>query len=47
MQHHQKYFPTFDNKNNISNEFLVVANNDDKKGFIKLGNEKSSRGKIE
>ena len=40
MQHHQKYFPTFDNKNNISNEFLVVANNDDKKGFIKLGNER-------
>ncbi len=40
MQHHQKYFPTFDNKNNISNEFLVVANNDDKKGLIKLGNER-------
>ena len=40
MQHHQKYFPTFDNKNYISNEFLVVANNDDKKGFIKSGNER-------
>ena len=40
MQHHQKYFPTFDNKNCISNEFLVVANNDDKKGFIKSGNER-------
>jgi len=40
MQHHQKYFHTFDNKNNISNEFLVVANNNDKKGFIKLGNER-------
>ena len=40
MQHHQKYFPTFDNKNNISNEFLVVANNNDKKGLIKLGNER-------
>ncbi len=40
MQHHQKYFPTFDNKNNISNEFLVVTNNEDKKGFIKLGNER-------
>ncbi len=40
MQHHQKYFPTFDNKNNISNEFLVVANNEDKKGFIKQGNER-------
>ncbi len=40
MQNHQKYFPTFDHKNNISNEFLVIANNNDKKGFIKLGNER-------
>tara|TARA_B100001093_G_scaffold2774_1_gene2844 strand:+ start:458 stop:2527 length:2070 start_codon:yes stop_codon:yes gene_type:complete len=40
MQHHQKYFPTFDKKGNITNEFLVVANNNDKKGFIKLGNER-------
>jgi len=40
MQYHQKYFPTFDNKNNISNEFLVVANNHDHKGLIKLGNER-------
>ncbi len=39
MQYHQKYFPTFDQKNNITNEFLVVANNKDPKGFIKLGNE--------
>jgi len=29
MQHHQKYFPSFDKKNNITNEFLVVANNKD------------------
>ena len=40
MQYHQKYFPTFDRKNNITNEFLVVANNKDIKGFIKLGNER-------
>jgi glycyl-tRNA synthetase beta chain len=40
MQHHQKYFPTFDKKGNITNEFLVVINNQDKKGFIKLGNER-------
>ena len=40
MKHHQKYFPTIDNKNNISNEFLVVANNTDKKGLIKHGNER-------
>jgi len=25
MQHHQKYFPTFDKKENITNEFLVVT----------------------
>ena len=40
MQHHQKYFPIFDQKNHITNEFLVVANNKDKKGLIKLGNER-------
>ncbi len=40
MQHHQKYFPTFDQKGNITNEFLVVTNKQDKKGFIKLGNER-------
>ena len=40
MQHHQKYFPTFDKKGNITNEFLVVTNMQDKKGFIKLGNER-------
>jgi len=40
MQYHQKYFPTFDKKGNITNEFLVVTNKHDKKGFIKLGNER-------
>ena len=40
MQHHQKYFPTFDKKGKITNEFLVVANNHDEKGYIKLGNER-------
>jgi glycyl-tRNA synthetase beta chain len=40
MQHHQKYFPTFNQKGNITNEFLVVINNKDTKGFIKLGNER-------
>ena len=40
MQFHQKYFPTFDKKGKITNEFLVVANNKDTKGFIKLGNER-------
>ena len=40
MQHHQKYFPTFDKKGNITNEFLVVTNKKDIKGLIKLGNER-------
>ena len=40
MQYHQKYFPTFDKKGKITNEFLVVANNKDTKGYIKLGNER-------
>jgi len=40
MKHHQKYFPTFDQKDNLTNIFLVVTNNQDKKGYIKLGNER-------
>ena len=40
MQYHQKYFPTFNKKGKITNEFLVVANNHDEKGYIKLGNER-------
>ena len=40
MQHHQKYFHTFDQKGNITNEFFVVANVKDNKGFIKIGNER-------
>ena len=40
MQSHQKYFPTFDYKDEITNEFLIVTNKKDTKGFIKLGNER-------
>jgi len=40
MQYHQKYFPTFDRKGKITNEFLVVANNKDTEGYIKIGNER-------
>ena len=40
MESHQKYFPTFDDKNEITNEFLIVSNKKDKKGLIKLGNER-------
>ncbi len=39
MQHHQKYFPTFDSKNKITNNFVVVADCNDKKGLVKLGNQ--------
>ena len=35
MQHHQKYFPTFDKKGNITNEFLVVTNKKDTNIFLK------------
>ena len=40
MQSHQKYFPTFDNKGKITNEFLIVSNKKDQKGLIKIGNER-------
>jgi glycyl-tRNA synthetase beta chain len=40
MQYHQKYFPSFDKKGNITNEFLVVTNKKDINGLIKLGNER-------
>ena len=40
MQSHQKYFPLFNDKNEITNEFLIVANKKDQKGLIKIGNER-------
>ena len=40
MQNHQKYFYALDNKGDITNQFFVVANNKDLKGFIKSGNER-------
>jgi len=40
MQSHQKYFPTFDSKNEVTNEFLIVSNKKDQKGLIKTGNER-------
>jgi len=39
MQNHQKYFPTFDNKDNLTNNFIVIADKKDSKGLVKLGNE--------
>ena len=40
MESHQKYFPTFNEKNEITNEFLIVSNIKDHKGFVKIGNER-------
>ena len=40
METHQKYFPTFNNKDELTNDFLIVANKKDQKGLIKLGNER-------
>ena len=40
MESHQKYFPTFDNKGEITNEFLIISNKKDQKGLIKIGNER-------
>ena len=36
MQQHQKYFPSYDSKGNLSNYFFVVTDKVDKKGFIKI-----------
>ena len=40
VQSHQKYFPTFDKKENLTNNFFVVADTKDPKGFVRLGNER-------
>jgi len=40
MQQHQKYFPIFDQNNNLTNLFLLVANLPDKKSYIKIGNQR-------
>ncbi len=40
MQTHQKYFPTFDSKDNLTNNFIVIADKKDSKGLIRLGNER-------
>ena len=40
MQQHQKYFPMFDSNDKLTNSFLLVANLPDKKGYIKIGNQR-------
>ncbi len=40
MQKHQKYFPTFDKKENLTNIFFIIADIKDQKGFVRIGNER-------
>ena len=40
LKNHQRYFPLFDKKNNLTNFFLVVANKLDKENLIKQGNKR-------
>ena len=40
MQSHQKYFPLFNINNKLTNSFLLVSNLPDKKGYIKIGNQR-------
>jgi len=40
MQSHQKYFPLFTKKDEITNEFIVIANKKDDRGLIRIGNER-------
>ena len=40
LQNHQRYFPTFNNKNEITNFFLVVINKKDTNNIIKEGNKR-------
>ena len=40
MELHQKYFPLFDNKNKLTNNFCVVANKPDTNNIIKDGNQR-------
>ena len=40
MQSHQKYFPLFDTNNKLTNLFLLVSNLEDKKSYIKSGNQR-------
>ncbi len=40
MQTHQKYFSTIDNKDNLTNNFIIVADINDIKGYVRIGNER-------
>jgi len=38
LQRHQRYFPLFDSKNKLTNNFLIVANKPDTQNIIRDGN---------
>jgi len=40
LMHHQRYFTLHDDKDRMSNEFIIVTNQQDTKKLIKLGNER-------
>ena len=40
LQFHQRYFTLIDNKERMTNEFIIVANKKDEKNLIKVGNER-------
>ena len=40
LQRHQRYFPLFDSKNRLTNNFLIVANKPDTQNIIKEGNKR-------
>jgi glycyl-tRNA synthetase beta chain len=40
LQRHQRYFPLFDSKNRLTNNFLIVANKPDTQNIIREGNKR-------
>ena len=40
LEKHQRYFPIFDSRGRLTNNFFVVANNKDEKKFITIGNKR-------
>ena len=40
LQRHQRYFPLFDSKNRLTNNFLIVANKPDTQNVIREGNKR-------
>jgi len=40
LEKHQRYFPIFDSRGRLTNNFFVVANKKDEKRFISIGNKR-------